>query len=126
MSKKDDLAKAANEALHPLQGSSFFPDIKQSQSPTKTLTSEIHEHDKRNVSREQTTEETKKRTFHRINERTNVRNKIRHTFDIFQDQLHSLREISLSRELTFGKRVLIGDLVQEALDMFITKERNKR
>ena|SRR6266496_1355571 len=68
-----------------------------------------------------TNEPTNLRSFERSNERM----KIRHTFDIFADQLISLREISLQRELTFGKRTLLGDLVQEALDLFITKERNK-
>ena len=64
------------------------------------------------------------RTVHRSAERTSVRRKIRHTFDIYHDQLLSLRELALNREVLFGERVLLGDLVQEALDMFITKERN--
>ncbi len=58
------------------------------------------------------------------NERLFERRKIRHTFDIFEDQLLSLKEITLSRQKRFGKRELLGDLVQQALDMFITKERN--
>jgi hypothetical protein len=60
---------------------------------------------------------TKQRTFHR--------EKIRHTFDIYDDQLLSLREIAIERQKIFGERVLLGDLVQEALDMLISKERNK-
>ena len=68
---------------------------------------------------------TEERTMKRTDERCNERTKIRHTFDILADQLLSLREIALEREKVFGSRVLIGDLVQEALDMFITKERNK-
>ena len=67
---------------------------------------------------------TNEGTNQRSNERTNVRTKIRHTFDIYSDQLMSLREIALKREATFGKRTLLGDLVQEALDLFLTKERN--
>jgi hypothetical protein len=59
------------------------------------------------------------------NQRTFLRKKIRHTFDIYDDQLLSLREIALERQKIFGERVLLGDLVQEALDMFISKERNK-
>ncbi len=70
---------------------------------------------------ERTNEPTMKRTNERLTERT----KIRHTFDILADQLFSLREIALEREKSVRKRVLIGDLVQEALDIFITKERNK-
>ncbi len=60
----------------------------------------------------------------RNNERSLERTKIRHTFDIFKDQLASLHRIQFSREEVFGKRDLLGALVQEALDMFITKERN--
>jgi hypothetical protein len=43
------------------------------------------------------------------------RQRVRHSFDIFADQLFSLRSIALTREQTFGKRVLLGDLVQQAL-----------
>jgi len=64
-------------------------------------------------------EQTNERSFTSSN-----RQKIRHTFDIRKDQLMSLREIALKRETMFGDRVLLGDLVQEALDMLITKERN--
>ncbi len=59
------------------------------------------------------------------NERTFQRRKIRHTFDIYDDQLLSLKEIAIERQKVFGERVLLGDLVQEALDTFISKERNK-
>ncbi len=72
---------------------------------------------------------TKQPSNEPTNERTNARlgkrEKIRHTFDIYKDQLLSLRQVTLEREATFGERVLLGDIVQEALDMFITKERNK-
>ena len=68
-------------------------------------------------------------SFERTNQRTNVlpksRTKIRHTFDIFADQLLSLREIAIEQEKMFGERVLLGELAQQALDMFITKEKNK-
>ncbi len=59
------------------------------------------------------------------NERTFQRRKIRHTFDIYEDQLLSLKEVAIERQKLFGERVLLGDLVQEALDALITKERNK-
>jgi hypothetical protein len=64
-------------------------------------------------------------TNERTSERLKVRNRIRHTFDIFADQLMSLRELSIEQEKTFGERVLLGDLVQQALDLFISKQRNK-
>ena len=68
---------------------------------------------------------TNQRSNVRTNERPKARRKIRHTFDIFADQLMSLREIALERESETGDRVLLGDLAQEALDMLITKERTK-
>ena len=74
---------------------------------------------------ERSMQPTNKRNKQVTNVPTNERTKIRHTFDIFHDQLLSLREITLEREKTFGKRVLIGEVAQEALDMFITNERNK-
>lgn len=63
--------------------------------------------------------------FFSSNERLTERRKIRHTFDILADQLLSLREIAVAREKSFGRRALLGELVQEALDLFIAKERNK-
>lgn len=70
-------------------------------------------------------DQTKHASNHTSTVRTNERTKLRHTFDIFRDQLLSLREIALARERTSGGRVLLGDLVQEALDTFITKQRKK-
>jgi hypothetical protein len=51
-----------------------------------------------------------------------IRRKTRHGFDIFEDQVFSLKEIQLRRQRETGKRYLLGDLAKEALDMFITKE----
>lgn len=77
------------------------------------------------ISQTPTQAQTTEPTSERSNERTVERRKARHTFDIFLDQLISLREIALNRERVFGKRFLLGELVQEALEMFITKERSK-
>ncbi len=74
------------------------------------------------ISPVQTSEERNERML----KRTNQRSKIRHTFDILSDQLLALREIAVERERVFGNRTLLGDLVQEALDMFIAKERNNQ
>jgi len=74
---------------------------------------------------EKSNEETNEITNERIYVKPNKRAKIRHTFDIFADQLLSLRQISIDQEKIFGERVLLGDLAQQALDMFITKEKNK-
>jgi len=79
---------------------------------------------------EPTMKPTKGSTNVATNDRTNEttaaqRQKIRHTFDIFADQLVSLKEIQLGREKVGGRKCRIGDLAQEAFDMLITKERNK-
>jgi hypothetical protein len=54
-------------------------------------------------------------------DRTTERTKVRHSFDVFFDQLLTLRQLALAREATSGKRVLLGDLVQEAIDMLLEK-----
>lgn len=61
----------------------------------------------------------------RTNDRSTERTKVRHTFDVLADQLFALRELAVERERLFGQKVLLGDLVQEALDLFITKERKQ-
>jgi hypothetical protein len=75
------------------------------------------------TNQKQQSERTHERSNERTNERSNARPRVRHSFDIYQDQLLSLKEIAIKREETQGKRVLLGDLVQEALDRFITHER---
>jgi hypothetical protein len=107
----------STKALTPSPMPTQQPEVQSSTSPTRKEMQKTIETNK--------IEQTNETTMKRINERLNVRKKIRHTFDIYDDQLLSLREISINREKVFGDRVLLGDLVQEALDMFITKERNK-
>ena len=71
-------------------------------------------------------QETPVRPNERPNERPLERKKTRHTFDIFPDQLIALRELAIQRERRVGRRVLLGDLVQEALDLFIRQERQTK
>ena len=72
-----------------------------------------------------TKQETNEVTFDRTADVDEVkRRKARHTFDVYKDQILSLKEIQLVRERRAGKRFLIGDLVQEALDGFIAKEKS--
>lgn len=52
--------------------------------------------------------------------------RVRHSFDVFADQLLSLREIALAREARDGLRVRLGDVVQEALDAFIARTSGQR
>ena len=79
--------------------------------------------------KEQTAEAINDTTKHRLNERTVERTverpKVRHTFDIFADQVTSLKRIQLERAEMSDKRYRMGDLVQEALDSFIAKQRSR-
>jgi hypothetical protein len=58
----------------------------------------------------------------RVRERSKERKKIHHSFDIFDDQLMSLRELVINREKKMRKRVRISELVQEALDDLFAKQ----
>lgn len=53
---------------------------------------------------------------------TAPRQRVRHSFDVFSDQILALRDIALKREQRSGLYTRLGDLVQEALDTFITHE----
>src|SRR3712207_4535265 len=90
----------------------------EKQEPVKAPSPVIK--DEQNVANETTNVSTLDATV----QHSFLRRKVRHTFDIYDDQLFSLKEITLTRQKRCGEKVLLGDLVQEALDMFITKERN--
>lgn len=62
-------------------------------------------------------------SFERMNERTDERIQKRHSFDVWQDQLISLTEIQTQRFHKTGRKPKLGELVQEALDAYIAKQR---
>jgi hypothetical protein len=64
-------------------------------------------------------------TNERTNERTLERSRVRHSFDIWQDQLLGLSEIQADRFSRTGRKPKLGELVQEALDAYISKERKR-
>lgn len=68
---------------------------------------------------------TNGRTHERSNERTVERSRVRHSFDIWQDQLLGLSEIQAERFSQSGRKPKLGELVQEALDAYIAKERKR-
>jgi len=82
-------------------------------------------------STERPIEQKSERTNVQLNERTYVqmttrpddhtteRPKVRNAFDVYADQIFSLRELALRRSRDESRRVTLGDLVQEALDTFI-------
>jgi hypothetical protein len=61
----------------------------------------------------------------RTNERYQNRSRVRHSFDIWQDQLLGLSEIQSDRFSRTGRKPKLGELVQEALDAYIAKERKR-
>jgi len=68
---------------------------------------------------------TNERSNERTVERTVERNRVRHSFDIWQDQLLRLSEIQAERFSQTGRKPKLGELVQEALDAYIAKERKR-
>ena len=73
-------------------------------------------------SKEQTMERTVEPTHHPTNGRTFQRTKIRHTFDIFADQIQALHQLQLEYIQAGGLKPKLGDMIQEALDDFLTKK----
>jgi hypothetical protein len=112
-----------NAITNELEASAFFahkkPQPVQEKAEPLPVPPVVQEtpHVQQPISNVPTNEPTVKRTFQR--------RKVRHTFDIYDDQLFSLKEIALARQKLLGERVLLGELVQEALDAFISKERTK-
>ena len=65
------------------------------------------------------------RTFERTNERYRERIRVRHSFDVWQDQLHALTELQAHAFRATGRKPKLGELVQEALDAYIVKKRKR-
>jgi hypothetical protein len=59
-------------------------------------------------------------------ERTFERIQRRHSFDVWQDQLIALTEIQTQMFHKTGRKPKLGELVQEALDAYIAKQRAQK
>jgi hypothetical protein len=57
--------------------------------------------------------------------RTDERIQRRHSFDVWQDQLIALTEIQTQMFHNTGRKPKLGELVQEALDDYIAKQRTQ-
>ena len=68
---------------------------------------------------------TEKRSDERSNERSQERQRTRHSFDIYNDQLLALTEIQTALFLQTGRKPKLGELVQEALDAYIKRQRKR-
>jgi hypothetical protein len=74
-------------------------------------------------------ERTNERPSERSNERTDAREReprrrVRHSFDIWEDQLLALTEIQAQAFLTTRRKPKLGELVQAALDGYISAQRD--
>lgn len=72
-----------------------------------------------------TPEQVNKRTNERMNTRTPEREIKRQSFDIFLDQYFTLLDIRTERKKKLKREVTLGELAQEAFEMFISFERTK-
>jgi hypothetical protein len=70
-----------------------------------------------------TPEQAHKRTDERMNKRTPEREIKRQSFDIFLDQYFTLLDIRTERKKKLKRDVTLGELAQEAFEMFISFER---
>ena len=144
MGKKLDLTRIASELS---QGSVFFqrsapaskpalpsppPPPTQQQVPNneKQVTDRTNgraderSNDQKTVRTEvQSDERTSVQAVESTNDPSTERPKVRNAFDVYADQIFSLRELAIRRSKREGKRVTLGELVQEAFDNFI--EQNK-
>jgi CRISPR/Cas system CSM-associated protein Csm2 small subunit len=71
----------------------------------------------------ETSSVAQKRPFVRSFERTDERIQRRHSFDVWQDQLIALTEIQTQLFHKTGRKPKLGELVQEALDAYIAKQK---
>ena len=68
---------------------------------------------------------TDDRPFERTNGMANERPKVRHSFDVFKDQITALSEIQARLFSSTGKKPKLGELVQQALDAYITEQQER-
>lgn len=61
----------------------------------------------------------------RANGRTNERTRVRHSFDVGRDQLLALSAIQSQIFGATGKKPKLGDLVQDALDLYIARHNGR-
>ena len=120
--------------LNELKGQSAF--FEKTKSPTKAQkknsSSPLPRQNQEKSRESKSNEGTKVLVFERTSERTNVRKviverqKIRHAFDIFEDQLRELHTRQLEAVRAGKKKPGLGEMVQQALDEYISKGREMK
>lgn len=73
-----------------------------------------------------TEERSSGQTDVRTYERKSERKKTRHAFDIFEDQLRALHRLQLEAVQAEERKPNLGEMVQNALDMYLEKRRYER
>lgn len=79
----------------------------------------------KNEQKPRTPEHLNSRTNEQKNKRTPEREIKRQSFDIFLDQYFTLLEIQTQRRKKLKRDVTLGELAQEAFEMFLSFERTK-
>ena len=134
MTKKLDEATVLNELR---EGSAFFRDAKKASKrrinaevPPAANPSQSVKLSNKPRRQKRTSERSNERTNETTNVRTNdgfqKREKIRHTFDIYADQLRALQTLQLEAVQAGKRKPKLGDMVQQALDTFIKKRRERK
>lgn len=70
-------------------------------------------------------ERTNEQTNDRSHERVDDRARVRHSFDVWRDQLQALAEIQAQRFVRTRRKPKLGELVQEALDAYIARQKEQ-
>lgn len=78
-----------------------------------------------NAQQTRTSERMNNRTDEQKHKRTPEREIKRQSFDIFLDQYFTLLDIRTARKKKLKREVTLGELAQEAFEMFISFERTK-
>ena len=130
MTKKLDEATVLNELR---EGSAFFRDAKKASKRKINADVPPAANPSQGVkvsNKPRSPKRTSERSNERNNEPTNVgfqkREKIRHTFDIYADQLRALQTLQLEAVQAGKRKPKLGDMVQQALDAFIKKRRERK
>jgi len=96
--------------------------------PKEEVEREVQE--PRKASDDQSAKVTSRKHGERTSERPNVRTDgikverliVRHSFDIYQDQLHALKDVQASIYKITRKEPRLGELVRKAIDAYLVRE----
>ncbi len=112
--------KLATERMRSeLSESAFFRPRSEEPQPEDGSEADLAQHQPQNLTKRAAEQRTNVQTFNRTDTQTNVRSIVRASFDIYQDQQQALAEIQTIRFKRTGKKPKMGELAQEAFDLYI-------